>query len=228
MEYPARLEAWVWQHPDMPAPDMVATALPVEQASKLITEFRNNLSKQKALKTIHQSRQSMAHLPYELWLETVLNLCDWDDDAFSSREREDGVDMLNYLAGQVGKSAGSLLSARAANWLNGFYTRLSDHVKDAEETRDACWVLGGYLAGQAQRVSEPSVQTIGLYQRGASLQLLHEKAGQHTGSPLAVISSGDMQIRLAPEAEEDWAGFLAPDWTTNWGTDEFGPWAEFT
>jgi formylglycine-generating enzyme required for sulfatase activity len=218
--FPARMEAWAWQHPVMAEPDMVATALASKEALARHKVFRQGEDKRLGVATLRAAKASMTNLPYELWLETAINFGDWDDEVISAQERQDGVTLLNYLAGRVGAPGGLPLSERAMDWLEDFYQRLSDEVKVAPETKQACWVLAGALVQKGKpKVVSNQPRPIQLYQQGGEIHMLAQQASQKPGSHLADISSQDGLIRLEH--------FHVPLWADHWGRNDFGTWVEF-
>jgi formylglycine-generating enzyme required for sulfatase activity len=69
-------------------------------------------------------------------------------------------------------------------------------------------------------------RTIQLSQVGDHVVARPFHPGESTGSPIALIRTGNGRIKIEPD-DSFWEGGIAPAWAADWGTDEFGPWAAF-
>lgn len=228
--FPARLETWAWQRAGSGGAAMVAAALPARDAevqrAKLVEGETTPVGT-----LLGTARDAMRHLPYEIWLETVLNFADRAPDAISDAERRDALALLEHLAHRVSPSGREPLGPRALDWLAGFFERLDDAVKQSGETRDACWVLACALADKERPfLPPPSAEAIplDLYQLGDRVHLQSLPGA----SPLARVRTRDRHIQLRAlhgrMDETFWDGGNAPSWATDWGRDGYGAWVEFT
>ena len=233
--YPARMEAWVWQHPEMDEPDMVATALQTDKVEIHASYFERDIDCRH--KTARAVKGWMRHLPYELWLDTLLLLGDWADEkdqvsgeeaVVSQCERDDARKLLNYLACRMEPHQGSGLSARSWDWVQGLMGRLGERGMRDPVTKQACWAINKALKHRHTGPPPPptEVRCYGLYHQGA--QLAFYPAGTVPivlGSPVALLNSRDGAVQIA--VSSFWQAARAPDWATDWGHDAHGPWIEF-
>jgi formylglycine-generating enzyme required for sulfatase activity len=227
--FPARLEAWAWQQAGGEGAAMVAAALPDKDAETQRAKLREAEEPTPMGTLLATARDAMRHLPYEVWLETVLNFADWAPDAISDAERRDALALLEHLADRVSAPGPKPLGPRALDWLTGFFERLDESVKQSTETKHACWALACALADQGRPPeAPPSEQAVplDLYQLGDRLHLQSVPGA----SPLARVHTRDGHIQLgagpAQGAAAFWDNGRPPTWAKRWGRDQYGAWVE--
>jgi len=228
--FPARLEAWAWQQAGAEGAAMVAAALPDADAEVQRAKLAQG-DEGKPLNTLlGTARDAMRHLPYEVWLETVLNFADRVPDAISDEERRQARELLEHLADRVSSSGPMRLGPRALDWLSGFFERLDESVKQSPPTKDACWVLACALADKARPPPPPpaaQAMPLDLYQLG---DRIHARS-LPGASPLARVHTrdGHIQVRVIRDRIDEafWESGTSPSWATDWGWDDYGAWVEF-
>ncbi len=229
--FPARLEAWAWQQAGAEGAAMVAAALPDAEAEAQRAKLGEGAEEPIAMGTLlRTARDAMRHLPYEVWLETVLNFADCAADAISDAERRDALALLEHLAYRVSSSGLDPLGPRALDWLTGFFERLSESVKQSPQTKDACWVLACALADKERPPPPPPAEQpmpLDLCQLGDRVYLRSRPGA----SPLARVHTRDGHIQMRASQgrgdERFWESGHPPDWATRWGWDDYGAWVEF-
>ncbi|GAB6040967.1 formylglycine-generating enzyme family protein [Endothiovibrio diazotrophicus] len=238
---PARLEAWVWQHPAMAAPDVVATSLEHDEARERTVAFEGE-EEGARLRTLKAVREWLAHRPYEIWLERLVNLGPWVDEAdFSAivpvdeaevlntmfrEDRGEGRRLLTYLAERVGSGRGAPLGPRARAWVEGVVERMGETVRDAEETAAACRALERWHDGMAPVGEEVELLRWRVEQRSGQLFFVSGEKAVERGSPVASLLSADGWIEVL-RGDPFWLSGEAPEWADAWGEDAYGPWVEF-
>ncbi|WP_005220748.1 formylglycine-generating enzyme family protein [Marichromatium purpuratum] len=224
--FPARLEAWVWQEASGKGAAMIAAALPDADAEAWRAKLGEGDDSTCLGRLVDTARDAMRHLPYEVWLETVLNVAERAPHAISDEERNHARELLQYLADRASSSGAMSLSPRAWDWLSGFFERLDASVKENPFTKDACWGLACALADtDRQPLPPPSEQPLPL-----DLCQLGDRV--HSGmppgaSPLARLHTRDQNIQVRVVEDAFWESGKAPPWATDWGWDAYGAWVEF-
>ncbi len=196
--FPVRLETWVWQHAAMDAPDLIAAALGSEEARTYREQFKASMDRSQATATLRAVKKSMSELPYELWLEPVLNLSHWDRDSkvITEQERQDSRELLNWLADRVTSDKDAPLSSRSKEWLHGVCDRLDEQVRQDAATKEACWQLDRYFAQEGGVPLAKQPVQIQIMHQGDRLHFLPRSDRPNAGSPVAEIFSGDGLVIL--------------------------------
>ena len=203
--YPACLESLLWQQKGLAASGMIAVSLSLEETIVRHKQFRERLGEDEARATARATlaamQQATVHLPYEIWLETVINFHEQGKDLFSPKEQQDRVLLLNYLAEQVTTPGGSPLGEQARQWLKGFNDRLAPSVREAAATRDACWAIDSFVHQETEVVS-PQVDPFPIYlsHQGDSLRITRQALPPGAGSPVGVLTSRDGMVKVTYRA----------------------------
>ena len=194
--FPARMEAWVWQHGVMEGPDLIAAALSSEEARTYREQFKASMDRPQATASLRAVQEAMSELPYELWLETVLNLSHWDREVITAQERQDSRELLNWLADRVTSDTNAPLSSRSKEWLHGVCDRLDEQVRQDAATKEACWQLDRYFAQEGGVLPAKQPVQVQITHQGDRLHFFPRSGRPDVGSLVAEIFSGDGLVIL--------------------------------
>lgn len=239
----AGLEADVWQHPAIVSTHCDAASWDPKQLNEWRARFDalDAATRERAL-TLQKDWRS--HLSREIWFEELVSLS--SESRRLPAVRDDAATAEQFyvqLSAQVRSGRAPAFGTTARRWYSRVRRRLSDQaysgrVAEALHRLTLHWDPDdpdsrhkpGY--DPIYRHGESGLERIVLLsQEGERLLTAGFESSPGTGSPIAIMRSGNGEIRISvgnAKCEAFWEGGEPPGWADDWGRDEFGAWVEFS
>ncbi|MGB0723190.1 MAG: SUMF1/EgtB/PvdO family nonheme iron enzyme [Gammaproteobacteria bacterium] len=220
---PAAVEAWVWQHPGLRQDFDTVKAVRDELTPRW--RARAEADVERRVSAVRVIRAQSAAWDVSLWLETVLNLGAWADEAphdghaaepplITPRDRRDALTLLRHIAGRVDRLRERAFEPMAMDYVDALEQRLAPRLLEREETRALVNTLARGMAdiraghGPRAMAAEQDWQLIQrgprwVFEPGTTLPVTD---GFTMGTPLLRFKApgGVVQLRALDDSEARW------------------------